>query len=280
MIYTQSRAITNLMQHRSQGEFYGTHHQKKVFGNIVSTDTVYTHPKVDWHYHENPYFTYLLQGKLFEANKKEAYHLEAGDLLFHHWQDAHYNIKPPDLTRGFHIEINTAWFQEHDIALHEMEGSVQLRNPHIKHLMNLLFVEFSVADSYSNFGVEVGLVELFGTLMLEHSTTTETPQWVLRLQQKLHEEPETISLQGLSAEVGVHPAHLSRAFRKYFGVGMSQYVRLVRLNTAFQLMLRNEYTLTDIAHASGFYDQSHFIANFKRMYHRTPKQLLQELKGC
>ena len=146
--------------------------------------------------------------------------------------------------------------------------------------MNLLFVESSVADSYSNFGVEAGLVELFGTLTLKHSTTTETPEWVLTLQQKLHEEPETISLEGLSAEVGVHPVHLSRVFRKYFGIGLSQYARLLRLNTAFQLMLRNEYTLTDIAHASGFYDQSHFIANFKRMYHRTPKQLLQELNRC
>ena len=85
------------------GEYYGTHYQKLAFKDIVITDTEYTHPKVDWHHHENPYFTYLLQGKLFEANKKEAYYLEPGSLLFHHWQDAHYNIKPPEFTRGFHI---------------------------------------------------------------------------------------------------------------------------------------------------------------------------------
>lgn len=64
------------------GEFYGKHYQKSAFKNLIITDTEYTHSKVDWHYHENPYFTYLLQGKIFESNKKEAYCLEPGSLLF------------------------------------------------------------------------------------------------------------------------------------------------------------------------------------------------------
>ncbi|CAM4408367.1 hypothetical protein [Flavobacterium terrigena] len=73
------------MNQLKKGEFYGTHYQKSTFENIIITDTEYTHSKVDWHYHENPYFTYLLEGKLFESNKKESYYLEPGNLLFHNW---------------------------------------------------------------------------------------------------------------------------------------------------------------------------------------------------
>ena len=61
------------------GEFYGTHYQKVALENLIITDTEYTHRKVDWHYHESPYFTYLLQGKLFESNKKDSCYLESGN---------------------------------------------------------------------------------------------------------------------------------------------------------------------------------------------------------
>src|SRR5690606_39173735 len=148
------------------GEFYGTHYQKSAFENLIITDTEYTHSKVDWHYHENPYFTYLLQGKLFESNKKESYYLESGNLLFHNWQDAHYNIKPPEFTRGFHIELNENWFSNFDIQLTDFEGSINLKNPLIKNSINKIFVESKLNDQYSNLSIDTLLIEIFSKLKL------------------------------------------------------------------------------------------------------------------
>lgn len=146
------------------GEFYGTHYQKSAFENLIITDTEYTHSKVDWHYHENPYFTYLLQGKLFESNKKESYYLKPGNLLFHNWQDSHYNIKPPEFTRGFHIELNKNWFSNFDIQITNFEGSINLKNPIIKNLMNHIFVETKINNQYSNLSIESDLIEIFNTI--------------------------------------------------------------------------------------------------------------------
>ena len=53
-----------------KGEYFGNHYNKNQFNDLLVTDTEYTHKKVDWHYHQDPYFTYLLQGKLFEENKR------------------------------------------------------------------------------------------------------------------------------------------------------------------------------------------------------------------
>jgi AraC family transcriptional regulator len=97
------------MDNLKTGQFFGTTNETIHLTGITLTDTEYTHDKVDWHYHENSYFTFILNGKLVEGNKKETHTCESGGLIFHNWQEPHYNIKPKGYTRGFHIELKTQW---------------------------------------------------------------------------------------------------------------------------------------------------------------------------
>lgn len=97
--------VTSNMQQLRTWTFFGTTDETVPFDFCTITNTEYTLDKVDWHYHENAYFTFILKGKLLECNKNETYHCTAGSLLFHNCQNTHYNIKPPGDTRGFHVEI-------------------------------------------------------------------------------------------------------------------------------------------------------------------------------
>jgi|TARA_B110000238_G_C16123813_1_gene438313 AraC family transcriptional regulator len=259
------------------GEFYGTHYQKSAFENLIITDTEYTHSKVDWHYHENPYFTYLLQGKLFESNKKESYYLEPGNLLFHNWQDAHYNRKPPEFTRGFHIELNEDWFSNFDIQITDFEGSINLKNPIIKNLMNKVFIESKINDQYSNISIEAFLIDIFSTIKENKEKYYKNPTWVKKLQELLVEEQIDYSLKNLSSILDIHPIHLSREFKRYFGTSLGNYIRLLKLNKAFYLITSNKFSMTEICYQCGFYDQSHFITNFKQIYNTTPTKLLKKI---
>lgn len=268
------------MNKLKKGEFYGAHYQKLVFDNLIITDTAYIYDKVDWHYHENPYFTYLLQGKLFESNKATSYYLESGSLLFHNWQDAHYNIKPPEYTRGFHIELNNDWFSNFDIQTANFEGSIDLKNPIIKNFMNHVFIESKVNDEFSSLSIENNLIEIF-TLMKEPKVTiAKKPDWICKLKELLFEEETDYSLKNLSAILGIHPVHLSREFNRYFGTSLGNYIRLLKLNKAFCLLTSSNLSMTEICYACGFYDQSHFIANFKKIYHTTPTKLLKKIRQC
>lgn len=265
------------MNKLSKGEFYGTHFQKSTFENIIITDTEYIHSKVDWHYHENPYFTYLLQGKLFESNKKESYYLEPGSLLFHNWQDAHYNVKPPEFSRGFHIEMNENWFSNYEIQMTDFEGSLNIKNPLTKNLMNKVFVEFKINDNYSNLSIETLLVELFGTLKENKKLNLKKPEWVNKLRELLMEEQIDYSLNNLSSILEIHPIHLSREFSRYFGTSLGNYIRLLKVNKAFYLITSNKISMTEICYQCGFYDQSHFISSFKRIYSTTPAKLFRKI---
>jgi AraC-like DNA-binding protein len=265
------------MEKLEKGEFYGTHYKKSAFQNIIITDTEYTHSKVDWHYHENPYFTYLLQGKLFESNKKESYYLEPGSLLFHKWQDAHYNIKPTEYTRGFHIELNESWFVNLDLKTIGMEGSVNLKDPLVKNLMNKIFIETKINDQFTNISIEASLIEIFSTIIQPTQNSFKKPLWVNKLQELLLEEEIDYSLNSLSSILEIHPIHLSREFSRYFGTTLGNYIRLLKLNKAFYLITSNKLSMTEICYQCGFYDQSHFITNFKKIYNTTPKKLLGKI---
>jgi len=262
------------------GEFYGTHYQKSVLDNLIITDTEYTHSKVDWHYHENPYFTYLLTGKLFESNKKESYHLESGSLLFHNWQDAHYNTKPPLYTRGFHIELNQKWFSNFDLSITDLEGSIHLKNPVIKNLIHQVFYETKINDEYSNLSIESSLLAIFTILKSNQDNISSKPNWVIKLQELLFEENVEYSLSSLSSHLGIHPVHLSRAFSRYFGTSFGRYMRLLKVNKAVRLIISGKHSMTEICYLCGFYDQSHFITNFKRIHDTTPSKFLAHMPLC
>lgn len=272
--------LREYMNELKNGEFYGAHYQKSTFENIIITDTEYTHDKVDWHYHQNPYFTYLLQGKLYESNKKEDYFLEPGSLLFHNWQDAHHNIKSPEFTRGFHIELTQDWFSRYDIPAMDFEGSVNLKNPAIKSLVNKVFVESKVNDTYSNLAIDTLLIELFGNIKDVKGGKVKRPEWVDRLQELILEEEVDYSLSKLAEKLEIHPIHLSREFGRYFGMSLGNYVRALKINKAFRLIALNQFSMTEICYKCGFFDQSHFITNFKKVYNTTPAKLFKKINQC
>ena len=63
---------------RSQrGFFYGDTTELIRLEGVTLTDTIYSRGKVDWHFHEDDYFTFLLTGGVREGNRKEVYECEA-----------------------------------------------------------------------------------------------------------------------------------------------------------------------------------------------------------
>ncbi|WP_224996078.1 AraC family transcriptional regulator [Cesiribacter sp. SM1] len=263
------------MENLKTGQFFGQTNQTIQLEGITLTDTEYTHEKVDWHYHENAYFTFILQGRVLEGNKKETYNCSAGSLLFHNWQESHYNIKPKGFTRGFHIELEHNWFKKLDIDLSALQGSISLQHPDLKSLMYRIFKETKLNHSSSSLSVQVLLIELLSRMAVVHSSTSEkTPLWVAALKEILHNTAavELTTVGELAQILGIHPVHLSRDFRKYFGCSPGEYIRKVKVQQSLSLLPSKALSLTEIALTSGFADQSHFIRCFKTENGITPSQ--------
>ncbi|BDD05243.1 helix-turn-helix transcriptional regulator [Aureibacter tunicatorum] len=267
------------MKRLSRGEYFGTHYNKLILDDCTITDTEYVHEKVEWHYHENPYFTYLIEGSVFEANKKQEYVLKPGSLLFHNCQEAHYNIKPPGYTRGFHIELNSSWFNMKDIDFNRFEGCIQLENPFIKGLMNKIFLESKINDTFSQLSVDALIVAIFDAFKYSGSElmSIKNPSWLKKLNELLIEGHVEMSLTMLSEELQIHPVHLSREFSKYFGSTFGQYARQMKLNKAILLINTGKFSMTEVCYMCGFYDQSHFTNAFRNFYGHTPLKVLKKI---
>lgn len=89
------------MKQLSKGQFYGETNFRRSVDSLTLTDTVYTHDFVDWHYHETPYFTFLLQGGLTEGYKKERKNLRPGVFCFTTGTSAIIIISQPEPPEDF-----------------------------------------------------------------------------------------------------------------------------------------------------------------------------------
>ncbi len=254
------------------GEFFGETNSLINLDGLTITDTVYTHDKVDWHYHEKPYFTFILQGQVVEGNKKETYHCSQGSLLFHNWDDSHYNIKPPGFTRGFHIEIDQNWFQQHELNLEHFQGSISIKNPTVQLLFYKLFKESKTGDYSSSICMNSLLIEVLESIDNKNTfKPLSVPNWIKPLKEILHEDiPENFSLLSLAAVLGIHPVHLSRYFPKYFGCSLGEYIRKIKVQKSLGLLSNPKNSLVEIALETGFSDQSHFNRCFKENIGITP----------
>ncbi|ROH90267.1 AraC family transcriptional regulator [Chryseobacterium cucumeris] len=261
------------------GEYFGDTNQRVNLEGLTITDTEYTHSYVDWHYHENAYFTFLLQGNMTEGNRKEAYDCSAGTLLYHHWEDPHYNIKPDIFTRGFHIELSQSWFDRFDIQKSKVEGSFNIKDPALKLLVYQMFKETKGDDISLELAFNQLLLHLFSQLTHQKESIERKPLWVGQINEILHESfTESLNLKELSKTLNIHPIHLSRDFHKYFHCNLGEYLRKLKLNKSLEL-LTSSHSLTDIALGCGFSDQSHFTRCFKENIGITPLKYRNLLKN-
>ncbi len=267
------------MQQLGAGQFFGQTNRLLRVGELTLTDTEYTHERVDWHYHENAYFTLILAGQVLEGDARQQQLCTAGSLLYHHWQEAHYNRKPPGYTRGFHIEAPPGWFASVGLVSHAVQGSVRVLDPAVKNTVYQIFKETQLNDPSSALAIESLLAAGLQRLAQGAAqAAAAVPRWVGRVRELLHDAPLVPwTLLALAQQVGIHPAHLSRSFPLYFSATLGQYVRHLRVQQALTLFFEPDLSLLDIALACGFFDQSHFIRCFKAVMHERPARCRQLL---
>jgi AraC family transcriptional regulator len=96
------------------------------------------------------------------------------------------------------------------------------------------------------------------------------PSWLEAARGLLQPDASVIRMRAIAGAVGVHPVHLSRSFRRRFGLTMTDYLRGRRLEAASRALLETSHGVARIASEHGFSDQAHFTRAFKRATGLTP----------
>lgn len=86
-----------------------------------------------------------------------------------------------------------------------------------------------------------------------------------------------ISVDVISHRLGFSARYIQKIFKEKKGMPFQYYCRLFRLQKALKdIKTIPADTLTGIAHAAGYYDQSHFIKDFTALTGLSPKKFIQE----
>jgi len=86
-----------------------------------------------------------------------------------------------------------------------------------------------------------------------------------------------ISVKELSRSVYYSERHLGRIFGEYLGVNIKTFARLVRVNKAIRLLRQPHCSITQAYLQSGYYDNPHFIHDFKSICGITPQEYRDNL---
>lgn len=90
------------------------------------------------------------------------------------------------------------------------------------------------------------------------------------------------SLESIARQVNLSASRLRSLFRKVTGLSLAHFVKLLRLETARQLLMTEYLTVKEVMAKTGIKDPSHFNRNFKLAYGVTPSQYRSQLMhfGC
>ncbi len=96
--------------------------------------------------------------------------------------------------------------------------------------------------------------------------------WIEKAVDAIFETRGLTPVARLCSIAGTGERQLERAFRKYIGLSPKFYARIIRFSHIFQLIHKKKLNGSELGLEAGFYDQSHFIKNFKAFTGEDPSR--------
>jgi AraC family transcriptional regulator len=224
--------------------------------------------------HPNARFVLVLSGSLSEVRGGELTPATSSTLLFQRANDALSYIVSSSGARCLIVDMDAAWLARARDHAPLLTHSTMFRRGLLVHLAHRLYGEFRQRDDVSR--LAIGSLALGVLAEASRRAATAAPQpaplWlqvaIALVNERFH---EPLPLSSVAKSAGVHPVHLARTFRRIYNTTFATYVRQVRIDFARRELIGSA-SLSEIACAAGFCDQSHFSRCFKQYTGLTPAE--------
>ncbi|HYE95758.1 MAG TPA: AraC family transcriptional regulator [Rubricoccaceae bacterium] len=267
------------------GEFYGAVLRTRHLDGLTLTETAYPpHCRVPRHAHTNAYFCLVLAGSYAEqVDGALEWTCRPASVTFHPASAPHADRFERTGGRCFNVELSEAWARRAADAAVPLDTPLHLPLGPTSTLAARLHREARHPNDLSPLVAEGLALALVGELGRRRRSTAprrHPPPWIDRCLDLLQARfDERLSLDEVATTVGVHPAHLARAFLTHQGCTVGEYVRRLRVEHARRALEDTDASLVEIALATGFADQSHLGRTFKALVGTTPGRYRRAARG-
>ncbi len=257
------------------GQFYGTTVRRRTFSGFLLADMVYRPGmRIGSHVHDRSYVSFLLRGSYTERYGNRIRRCVPGTALTHPAGEMHTDRFDENGGRVLSLEIPSEYCDPNHCCLADDDAE----HYQVANLMSRLECELAFGSTASVL-IEAIAFELAGVLGRVFVPERHAPQWLGVAVAILRERfCEPLSLEQIAAATGVHPVHLARTFRAVQRCTVGDYLRYVRVAFARRKLAESSMPIVEIAHGSGFSDQSHLCRVFKRHTGMTPSQFRAAIK--
>jgi AraC family transcriptional regulator len=232
------------------------------------------------HAHRNNYIIITLDGQYVSTfgNRTEAY--RPWTVTYHRAGVSHTSRYSNAGAKVLYVEIPTERITSfgHEDTYHVTTISAHggLVEWSARHLYN----EFKNPDYFSAHVLDSFVVQLFAQLCRRSGQLPSSlPAWLGHADELIGARfKEPLSLETLASAVHVHPVHLAREFRRHYRCTVGQQIRRLRIEYACEQLATTSRSLSDVALAAGFADQSHFTVTFKKQIGTTPSRFRSATK--
>src|SRR5262249_35778190 len=122
-------------------------------------------------------------------------------------------------------------------------------------------------------------IQLIENFLIACATTTSPDPLVSAAVSWIEESQAIARIGELARRVGLSQSALERRFRRVVGASPKKFASIVRLRHVLYLRSKGA-GLTSIAHAAGYYDQSHFIKDFRRFSGLAPESFFRRASAA
>lgn len=252
-----------------------------------------------WHYFVE--MIYLIEGSALVENNNREYYVSADDLILFHARDVHaiyatsdaplkYLVLKFDVNR---LSISSSYTPKLSTLLQyaRKSGRADILFPAewIKELPIRERFETCIREiDQKNYGYDVRIHGEISSLLID----------IIRIWQKnglhiqglfsLHADAvstidniteyidahsnDAIKVESLAEMCHMSYSHFAKCFKELYGRSCKDYIELVKIEKAEELLLFTDSSLSDISQEIGFSDCSHFIKIFKKWKAITPGQ--------
>jgi len=244
-------------------------------GGLVLAEVAYAAgQRIHRHVHPHARFVLVLAGSLTEIRGGDTATYGPSTLLFRQADEPHAYLVSRAGATCLIVDMEPAWLARAREHAPVLARSAAFRRGLIIHLAHRLHGEFRLRDEVSRLAIESIALGVLAEASRDvaRAARRPAPAWLRQARDLVERRfAESLSLAAVAAQVGVHPVHLARTFRRIYQTTFAGYVRQVRIEFA-RRELAGPSALSDIAAAAGFCDQSHFSRSFKQYTGLTPAE--------
>jgi len=257
----------------SKQDIIGLHAMEREIRNFYLTESCYPpRMKIPKHSHENASLYLILSGSMTERCDHVTREREPSNLVFTPPGEPHSNQIRKSGCRLFMIETKAHWLASVKEYSCLPDSTSHFNSPIAVRLGRRAYSEACQPDSFSPLVIEGLILELLAEIS-RHQKRVEQKAvpWLKRARDILHDRFATkLTIEQVAKELGVHPVYFVSAFRRHYGCTVGDYIRHTRIEYACSQLRCSSASLTEIALAAGFFDQSHFSRTFKLLIGTTP----------